>query len=297
MTFIKKNKKLVSIIAVLILAIGVFLSLVLTKDKAIAKINGEAISKDELYDEMVEQYGAATVEQLIADKIVASEAKKEKVTISDKELNEEVDKLKETYGGEEVFNQMLESNNTTVNALKEDIKNYLTIRKLLEPQIEITNEEMQTYFDENKDSFGEAEQVKASHILVADEATAKEVQQKLKDGADFADLAKEYSTDEGTKENGGELGFFARGTMVTEFDDVAFALPVNEISDPVKTEYGYHIIKVEEKKEAVEANFDDSKASIKNTLIDQKMETEYSTWLEAKKKDYDIENSLESVVG
>ncbi|MFB3163276.1 peptidylprolyl isomerase [Neobacillus sp. 179-J 1A1 HS] len=296
MTFIKENKKTILIIAVLILAIGVLLSFALPKDKAVAKVDGEAINKDELYDLMVEQYGAATVEQLIADKIVASEAKKEKVTITDKELNEEVDKLKESYGGEEVFNQMLESNNTTVDALKDDLKNYLTIRKLLEPQIKITDEELQTYFDENKDSFGEAEQVKASHILVADEATAKEIKQKLADGADFAELAKEYSTDEGTKENGGELGFFAKGTMVTEFDDVAFTLPVNEISDPVKTDYGYHIIKVEEKKEAKEANFDDSKKEIKETLIQQKMETEYSTWLEEKKKDYDIENSLESVV-
>jgi foldase protein PrsA len=296
MTFIKENKKNVLIIAVLILAIGVFLSFALPKDKAVAKVDGEAINKDELYDVMVEQYGAATVEQLIADKIVASEAKKEKVTITDKELNEELDKLKESYGGEEVFNQMLESNNTTVDALKDDLKNYLTIRKLLEPQIKITDEELQTYFDENKDSFGEAEQVKASHILVADEATANEIKQKLADGADFAELAKEYSTDEGTKENGGELGFFAKGTMVTEFDDVAFTLPVNEISDPVKTDYGYHIIKVEEKKEAKEANFDDSKKEIKETLIQQKMETEYSTWLEEKKKDYDIENSLESVV-
>jgi foldase protein PrsA len=296
MTFIKENKKIVLIIAVLILAIGVFLSFALPKDKAVAKVDGKAINKDELYDVMVEQYGAATVEQLIADKIVASEAKKEKVTITDKELNEEVDKLKESYGGEEVFNQMLESNNTTVDALKDDLKNYLTIRKLLEPQIKITDEELQTYFDENKDSFGEAEQVKASHILVADEATANEIKQKLADGADFAELAKEYSTDEGTMENGGELGFFAKGTMVTEFDDVAFTLPVNEISDPVKTDYGYHIIKVEEKKEAKEANFDDSKKEIKETLIQQKMETEYSTWLEEKKKDYDIENSLESVV-
>jgi foldase protein PrsA len=296
MTFIKENKKLVLIMAVLILAMGILLSFALPKDKAVAKVDGEAISKDELYDVMVEQYGAATVEQIIADKIVASEAKKEKVSITDEELNEEVDKLKESYGGEEVFNQMLESNNTTVDVLKEDLKNYLTIRKLLEPQIEITVEELQTYFEENKDAFGEAEQVKASHILVADETTAKDIKQKLADGADFAELAKEYSTDEGTKESGGELGFFAKGTMVTEFDDVAFTLPVNEISDPVKTEYGYHIIKVEEKKEAKEANFDDSKEEIKETLIEQKLETEYSTWLEDKKQDYDIENSLESVV-
>ncbi|WP_419886961.1 peptidylprolyl isomerase [Neobacillus niacini] len=297
MTFIKKNKTLSCIIVVLILAIGIFLSLALSKDKAVAKINGESISKDELYDVMVEQYGAAAVEQLITDKIVAAEAKKEKITITDKELNAEVEKLKESYGGEDVFDQMLTANNTSLDALKEDLKSYLTLRKLLVPRIEITEEELKTYFDENKDSLGVAEQVKASHILVEDEATAKEIKQKLTDGADFAKLAKEYSTDEGTKENGGELGFFPKGTMVTEFEDVAFAMQVNEISEPVKTDYGYHIIKVEEKKEAKEANFDDSKAEIKETLIDQKVETEYSTWLEEKKKDYDIENSLESVVG
>jgi foldase protein PrsA len=297
MTFIEKNKKLLFIIVVLILAMSVFLSLALTKDKAIAKIDGEAISKDDLYDEMVNQYGAATVEQMISDKIVALEAKKQKVNISDAELNKEVEQLKESYGGEDVFNQMLESNNTTVDVLKEDLENYLTLRKLLEPQIKITDDDLKTYFDENKDSLGEAEQVNASHILVEDEATAKEVKQKLTDGADFAELAKEYSTDEASKESGGKLGFFPKGTMVTEFEDVAFALPINEISEPVKSDYGYHIIKVEEKKEAKEADYDDSKEAIKQTLIDQKMESEYSIWLDDKKKDYDIENSLESVIG
>ena len=297
MTFINENKKLVSIIVVLILAIGVFLSLALTKNKAIAKINGEAISKDELYEEMVKQYGPDTVEQIIADKVVALEAKKQKINISDAELNEEVDKLKESYGGEDVFTQMLEANNTSLDDLKADLKNYLTLRKLLEPQIKITDEELKAYFDENKDSLGEVEQVKASHILVEDEAIANEIKQKLTDGEDFAELAKEYSTDEGSKDNGGQLGFFPKGTMVTEFEDVAFTLPMNQISDLVKSDYGYHIIKVEEKKEAKEANFDDSKADIKETLMNQKMQSEYSTWLEEKKKDYEIENSLASVVG
>lgn len=295
MALIKKNKKMFIIITVLTLAIVVFLSLALVKDDAIAKVDGESISKDELYDEMVKLYGAATVDQLISDKIVAAEAKKEKINISKKEIEEELDKLKESYGGEEVFNQTLESNNTTLADVEADIKNYLTIKKLLEPEIEITDEELKTYFDENKDSFGEAEQVKASHILVEDENKAKEIKAKLDAGEDFAALAKEYSTDESTKESGGELGYFAKGTMVTEFDDAAFTLAVNQISDPVKTEYGYHIIKVEDKKEAKEANFEDSKDEIKETLFEQKMETEYSSWLEEKKKDYDIENSLETV--
>lgn len=297
MTFIKNNKRMFIIITALILAMVVFLSLVLVKDDAIAKVDGESISKDELYDEMVKLYGTATVDQLISDKIVAKEAKKQKINITNEEIKEELEQLKESYGGEEVFNQTLESNNTTLADVEADIKNYLTIKKLLEPEIEITDEELKTYFDENKDSFGEAEQVKASHILVEDENKAKEIKAKLDADEDFAELAKEFSTDESTKESGGELGFFSKGTMVAEFDAAAFTLAVDQISDPVKSEYGYHIIKVEDKKEAKEANFEDSKEEIKEILFEQKMETEYTSWLEKKKEDYDIENSFETVTG
>ncbi|WP_040208761.1 peptidylprolyl isomerase [Neobacillus jeddahensis] len=295
MVFIKKNKMIVSIIVVLLVAAAILLSFAFKNDEAVAKFNGESISKDDLYKEMVEQYGAATVDQIISDKIVAAEAKKQKVSVSASELNKEIDNLKESYGGEEAFNQALESNNTTLAVLKKDLQNYLTIKKLLTPEISITDDEMKAYFEENKDSFAEAEQVKASHILVADEKTALEVKQKLSDGGDFAELAKEYSTDEASKEQGGELGYFSKGTMVTEFDDVAFTLAVNQISDPVKTDYGYHIIKVEGKKDAKEANYDENKAEIKETLLSQKIDSEYSTWIEKKKKSYNIENSLEEV--
>jgi foldase protein PrsA len=292
MTWIKKNKRMTALILAFIVAAGVFLTFTLTKDEAVAKFNGESISKDELYDKMVEQYGSATVDQIISDKIVAAEAKKQKITVSDSVVNKEIDKLKAQYGGDNAFNQALESNNTTLTTVKNDLKNYLILKKLMEPDIKITDEEMKTYFNENKDSFATVDQVKASHILVADEKTAKEIKQKLDNGEDFAALAKKYSTDEGTKANGGELGYFAKGTMVTEFDNVAFSLPVNTISDPVKTEYGYHIIKVEAKKAAQAANYEDSKAQIKETLFDQKVDSQYRTWLDSKKKSYDIENTL-----
>lgn len=286
---------MVIILSVLIVTSVVLLSFTLKNEDTVAKFNGEAISKDELYSEMVEQYGSATVDKIISEKIVAAEAKKQKVSVKDSELNQEIETLKASYGGEEAFNQALETNNTSLAYLKQDLKNYLTIKKLLEPEITITEEEMKTYFDENKDSFAQAEQIKASHILVADEKTANEVKQKLNDGGDFAKLAKEYSTDESTKNVGGDLGYFAKGTMVTEFDDAAFGLAVGEVSKPVKTEYGYHIIKVEAKKKAKEANYKDSKAKIKETLLDQKIDSEYTTWLEKKKKSYDIENTLEEV--
>jgi foldase protein PrsA len=295
MSILKQNKKSVLIIFVLIVMIVVLLSIGLKKDDAIAKFNGEAITKEELYDEMVELYGPATVDQLIADKILESEAKKQKINITDSEIKKEVDVFKESYGGDEEFNLALESNNTTLDMLKKDIEDYLVMRKLIEPQIEITEEEMKTFFEENKDSFGEAEQIKASHILVADEKTANEVKLMLTNGSDFAKLAKEYSTDEGSKELGGALDYFPKGTMVPEFEDVAFTLAVDQISEPVKTEYGYHIIKVEDKLAEKVANYDESKEQIKDTLVDQKIDSGYPTWLEEKKKNYDIENSLKEV--
>ena len=112
----------------------------------------------------------------------------------------------------------------TEKEFKENIIEYLSIRKIIEPRIEITDEEIKAYFEENKESFNKEEQVEASHILVEDEATAKEVAKKLADGEDFAALAKEFSTDTANATNGGELGYFGRGKMVAEFEEVAFSM-------------------------------------------------------------------------
>ncbi len=128
--------------------------------------------------------------------------------------------------------------------------------------------------------------------MVDDEKTAKEVKKKLDEGEDFAELAKEYSKDESNAESGGELGFFGKGKMVKEFEDKAFSMKVDEISDPVKTEHGYHIIKVTDKKDAKKAKLADHKEEIKDTLFEQKLQTEYQTWLNEKKEDYKIKKSL-----
>ncbi|NLE76196.1 MAG: post-translocation molecular chaperone, partial [Chloroflexi bacterium] len=90
-----------------------------------------------------------------------------------------------------------------------------------------------------------AEQIQARHILVADEQAARLVMSRLVGGEDFAALATELSLDEGSKENGGDLGWFPRGTMVAEFESMAFSLPVGAVSEPVQTQFGYHVIKVE----------------------------------------------------
>lgn len=281
-----------SIIA-LVAAAGFFFAAVGGSAETVAEVGGTKITKDDLYDTLAEMYGADATSSLIADQLVAQEAAKEKVEVTDAEIQEELDATIESYGGEEAFQTALESSGMTEEEMKEDITVYLQTVKLLEPRIDITDEEISTYFEENKDTFATGEQVEASHILVEDEATAKEVAAKLADGGDFAELAKEYSTDTATAESGGELGFFSTGEMAEAFETAAFALNVDEISDPVQTDYGYHIIKVTDKQEAKEANLEESKEEIKETLMQEKLSAEYTTWLEEKQEEYDIYNSFE----
>ncbi|WP_299087270.1 peptidylprolyl isomerase [uncultured Metabacillus sp.] len=286
------SKKTIAILAVLVVAAAAVFIFLSTRGEVVAKVGDESITKDNLYTFFVEQNGEAAVDTLITKSIIEQEAKKEKVSVSDKEVDAELQELIDSYGGEETFNQQLTASGLTEEDVKEDVKTNLQIEKILEPSIEITEEEMKTYFDENKESFAKTKQVKASHILVEDEKTANEVKEKIDAGEDFAELAKEYSTDTGSAENGGDLGFFGEGSMVAEFEKAAFSMKVNEISEPVKSEYGYHIIKVTDIQEAAEANFEDSKEEIKDILFDEKMQTEYPTWLEEKKEEYKVKNYL-----
>lgn len=287
-------KRIIWIAGSAIVAIALLVTFIVMSEKNVASVNGEKISEKELNELLVSQYGSEALDSLITEKIINQEKKKEKIKISKEELNEEMTAYMESYGGEDAFKEVLASNGVEMSAVEKNIENYLVTKKLLEPRIAITDDEMKEYFEENKDSYAQAEQVQASHILVEDEATAKEVRKKLDEGKDFSELAAEYSTDASNSETGGELGYFARGEMVSEFEDAAFALEVGTISDPVKTEHGYHIIKVTDKKQAKDAVFEDVKEDIKTALFDSKMESEYTTWLDEKFEEYEIKNFLEA---
>jgi foldase protein PrsA len=274
-------------------AIGIFVTIGFSKEETVARVNGEAISKGELYDLLVSQYGTEALDSLISERIVSMEAKKQNIDVSQTEKDKEMKKLTDSYGGEEVFQQTIEASGVSIEEVEKDIEMYIKIQKLLEPNIKISEEEMKAYFEENKDLYGTVEQVKARHILVDKEETAKEIKNKLSAGEDFAKLAKQYSIDNSTKAQGGDLGYFSKGQMVAEFEEAAFSLGINEISEPVKTEYGFHIIQVLDKKAAKEGNFEENKDEIKEHLLEEKIQTEYVTWLEKKKSEYKIERYLE----
>ncbi|MCZ0875097.1 peptidylprolyl isomerase [Peribacillus sp. AS_2] len=293
MKLLKSTKAYIWAGSILIIAGIMAFAMISSMDKTIASIDGKKINEDELYDALVAGYGADTLDLLITNKLVELEAEKAGIKIKDEEIQKEIDVMVESYGDEKSLKEQLEASGSSMDALKKDIVVYLQTKKLVEPRITVTDDEISTYFEDNKDTFAQAEQVEASHILVEDEKTAKKVAKELAAGGDFAKLASEYSTDTETADNGGSLGYFGKGDMVEEFEDVAFDLDINKVSDPVKTEYGYHIIKVTGKKEAKKANLEDSKEVIKETLLSERLQEEYPVWLAEVKKDHDITNKLE----
>jgi len=149
---------------------------------------------------------------------------------------------------------------------------YSDFIKSLSDKITITPEETKAYYESNKASFAAPEKIKAKHILVKTEEEAKQVKDELDKGGNWDELAKKYSTDKSNASRGGDLGLFPRGRMVPEFDEVAFSLPLNQISSPVKTQFGYHLIKVEEKRPAELQTLEQVEKSVVGKLQNEKRE-------------------------
>jgi foldase protein PrsA len=292
---LKSNKRTVAIITAIVVIATTLISILANTNSGgntVAVVGNEKITKDQLYEALVEANGEQVLNSLIIKKIIKLEAKKQNIKVTKDEIQDELDKTIENFGSKEAFKNTLEYYGITEDSLKEDIELNLYVSKLLKSEVKITEEEMKDYFEENKDDFKQEEQVKARHILVENEETAKEIKQKLDNGENFEELAKKYSTDTETKEKGGDLGFFSKGEMVKEFEEVAFSLKVGEISNPVKTKYGYHIIKVEDRKEAKEANYEESKEEIREKLFEEKLPDVYQSWIEEKMKEYNVQTFL-----
>ncbi|AGT30991.1 foldase PrsA [Geobacillus genomosp. 3] len=223
--------------------------------EAIVETENGAITKDEFYNEMKERVGKTVLRDLIDQKVLS-----EKYKVTDEEIDREIERIKEAYGTQ--YDLIVQQNGE--NVIREMIKLDLLRTKAAIEDIKVKDEELKEYYENYKPK------VRASHILVKDEKTAKEVKAKLDKGEDFAKLAKEYSQDPGSASNGGDLGWFGPGKMVKEFEDAAYQLKVGEVSDPIKTDYGYHIIKVtdKEKKKSFNEMKDEITFEVKRSKLD-----------------------------
>lgn len=276
----------------IIAASAIFLLAGFNKGEVIATVNGNEIEKDALYEQMVKTSGTEALDIMISDEIIRQEAEKADIEITQEDLDAELAEYEELYGGAEGLAAAIEGSGLTMEDLENEMQTFLKIEKLIGPDIEITDEAIETYFDENKELLGQSATVEASHILTETKEQADEVAQKLADGGDFAELATEYSVDTASAEIGGELGSFGTGEMAAEFEEAAFSMEPDEISDPVETDYGFHIIKVTGKTEAVEATLEDNKEQIREMLFEEALNAQYATWIAEKQASYEIENKL-----
>jgi peptidyl-prolyl cis-trans isomerase C len=154
-------------------------------------------------------------------------------------------------------------------------------------KVKVDPADVKKYYEVHSSDYATGEQVKASHILVDTEEKAKEIKKKLDEGADFAELAKADSSCPSAS-RGGDLGYFTKETMVPEFAKAAFALKVGEISEPVKTQFGWHIIKVTDRKPAGTKPFDEVKGEIEQKLLGERQQAAYEELLAKLRKDADI---------
>ncbi len=220
------------------------------------------------------QLQSRIIDDLLRKRLITQEIERRHVTIPQTDIDDRTEIeferiLRQNNLTEEQAAQILQRQGRTLERFKKELRQAVELhlqterlRDLVVGPLEPTDQELSAYLEEHREDYDTPEQVRARHILIrvpegaseAEIAQAKkqieDIRKELENGADFAELAKKYSQDPGSAPNGGDLGFFSRGQMVKEFEDAAFSLEPGQISDPVRTQFGFHLIKVEEKKPA-----------------------------------------------
>jgi foldase protein PrsA len=205
------------------------------------------------------------------NRLVLQEGERLGITVTEEEVDAEIKNVinNNFYGMEDYFYQTLEYYGLTEKAVKDDLKIEIVLRKIVREQITITEEDVREYFITNQEYFNIPEQVEARHILVYTREEAEEVVQLLDNGKDFSEVVEEYSKDYMSVDQGGNLGLFQRGEMVSEFEEIAFNLAINQRSEPVETNYGFHIIEVLSRLASKEVTFEEVKETVEEMMIEE----------------------------
>lgn len=290
------KKTNILILALLLLSLAL-VGCVETKEGLIAKVEGEEITEEQLKDEYeifkglyIKQFGEDAMtqkleggrtreellkeqllEKIIMEKIIEKQTDEMDISVSDEEVEEKTEEYIKMTGGEEDFNEFLKNNDLTKEYFSENLRKEILVNKhrsAFLDTVEITDKEARKFFEDNKEQL---EVIKASHILVKTEEQAQEVLDKINDGEDFEELAKTLSVDKASGLIGGDLGYFTKGTRIPEFEEVAFSMEKGEISDIVKTEVGYHIIKLVDRKDVFEELKDEISMVLKESKYEEEM--------------------------
>jgi peptidyl-prolyl cis-trans isomerase C len=287
--------------------------------EVLARVNGQSVTKAD-FDRLVKNMETSAgqpipaerrdevlrraLDQLVTYTVLQQETKARNVAVADAEVDENLQRMKQNFPDEKAFQAALSARGWTVDQLRADTRTDLAINKLMETEVAAqpaaTDAEVRDFYDKNPDQFKQDEAVRASHILIradekADAATkqkararAEALAKEAKAGADFAKLAKENSAD-GSAAQGGDLNFMQRGQTVAAFDKAIFSMQPGQISDVVETEFGFHVIKVTEKRAASTMPFDQVSGRIRDYLTEQGKQRRAQSFIEGLKKKAKIE--------
>jgi peptidyl-prolyl cis-trans isomerase C len=285
----------------------------------LARVNGEEVTKVD-FDRLITNMEASArqpvpaerrdeifrkaLDELVTYKVLSQETRARKIAVTDEEVESTIKQMRSQLPNEQEFKKALAARGVTLEKLKSDTRLDIGINKMMEAEAATQpapgDVQVREFYDKNPDKFKQDEACRASHILFkvdesADAATKKKakdqaetVLKQARAGADFAELARKYSAD-GSAQQGGDLNFFTKGQMVPAFDQAAFALKPGQISDIVTTQFGYHIIKVTERRPPSTVPFEQVSARIKEYLTEQQKQQKVEAFIESLKQKAKIE--------
>jgi len=281
----------------------------------LATVNGEKIMRGEVEHRMEQAFSmnpeaavkmdekqrqelrVQMLNRLVENRLILQEAIREGIQVSDEEAGRLLKNLRRQFSSDQAMEELLKKGKTSIAERKKDDREFMMTRKLeakLTEQIPISENDIENYWESAR-PFLAKDTVRARHILVGNEKVVEEVIQKLKKGEKFEALAKQYSQDTGTKDQGGELGWFSKEMVVKEFGEAAFGLKMGEISRPVKTQFGYHIIQKEGEKSKDDQTLEDHREHIRHNLQQERWTTsKRQEWVAALKAKAKIWNKLAS---
>jgi len=231
-----------------------------------------------------------TIQALIRQALYDQAAEERRIRIERRDVDaayaaEYNNLLQQNNIDEEALEQYLAGQGRTLaeyqEAMRAEIETQMrneALREMIVGVVSPTEEELYGYYEANIARYDVPEEIRASHILLADEDTAQDVYAQLMAGGDFAELAREYSEDRSNSEEGGDLGWFGRGQMVEAFEDAAFALEIGEISEPVPTQFGYHIIQLVDRQEAHTPTLDEVHDEVRDDYIAEEESRIFAEW-------------------
>ena len=248
-------------------------------------------------DEGLREARARFLLELIEEMIILRRAEELNLHVSDGELQEALDAIEGDYD-EEGLRNMFMKQAISLDAWKERARRQLLVEKVLSRDlnvhITVTPDEIRQYYDEHREEWDLGEQVRVRQILLSNKKQAQDVLKKVREGEDFAGLAEQYSTAPESSQ-GGDLGYVQRGSLPESLEKPIFALAEGKVSPVIKTQYGYHIFKVIEKKQAGKQTMDDWIEEIKGRIKTQKLETAYGPWLAELRSRYKITVNKETI--